>query len=210
MLSSPLNIPKWFARLLLLSHEVLTYTRLEENSHLLKPPINNYCVYDQDVTVMVRSMFIPSVKPLRDLSVLQIVGGPNARSDYHINETAEWFYQYKGSMLLKVVDEGNFREIPIREGEMFLLPPNTPHNPVRFADTVGIVLEQPRPTESQDKLRWYCQNCGEIVNEEAFHCRDLGTQIKEAVNAFKASDEKRKCRNCGALADLTPRNVVQP
>lgn len=113
-------------------------------------------------------------------------------------------------MLLKVVDEGHFRDIPIREGEMFLLPPNTPHNPVRFADTVGIVLEQPRPTESKDRLRWYCQNCGVIVNEEAFHCTDLGTQIKEAVNAFKASDEKRKCKSCGELADLVPRNIVQP
>ena len=140
----------------------------------------------------------------------QIVGGPNARSDYHINETAEWFYQYRGSMLLKVVDEGKFRDIPIREGEMFLLPPNTPHNPVRFADTVGIVLEQPRPAESKDRLRWYCQNCGEVVNEESFHCTDLGTQIKEAVNGFKASDEKRKCNKCGELADLVPRGVVQP
>lgn len=140
----------------------------------------------------------------------QIVGGPNARSDYHINETAEWFYQYRGSMLLKVVDDGNFRDIPIQEGEMFLLPPNTPHNPVRFADTVGIVLEQPRPAESKDRLRWYCQNCGDIVNEEAFHCTDLGTQIKEAVNTFKASDEKRKCKKCGELADLVPRGVVQP
>ncbi|KAL2048746.1 hypothetical protein ABVK25_010998 [Lepraria finkii] len=175
MLSSPLNMPKW----------------LEENSYLLKPPINNYCVYNKDVTVM-------------------IVGGPNARSDYHINETAEWFYQYKGSMILKVVDEGDFRDIPIREGEMFLLPPNIPHNPVRFADTVGIVLEQPRPAESKDRLRWYCQNCREIVNEEAFHCTDLGTQIKEAVNGFKASDEKRKCKKCGELADLVPSNVVQP
>lgn len=142
--------------------------------------------------------------------LVKIVGGPNARSDYHINETAEWFYQYKGSMLLKVVDEGAFRDIPIREGEMFLLPPNTPHNPVRFADTVGIVLEQPRPTESKDKLRWYCHNCGSIVNEESFHCTDLGTQIKEAVNGFKTSAEKRTCKTCGETADLVPRNVVQP
>ncbi len=144
------------------------------------------------------------------LTLVQIVGGPNARADYHINVTAEWFYQYKGSMLLKVVDEGNFRDIPIREGEMFLLPPNTPHNPVRFADTVGIVLEQPRPAESKDRLRWYCQNCGNIVNEESFHCTDLGTQIKEAVNGFKSSDERRKCKKCGELADVVPRNVVQP
>ncbi|MCJ1414349.1 3-hydroxyanthranilic acid dioxygenase [Xylographa parallela] len=164
---------------------------LEENSHLLKPPINNYCVYNKDVTVM-------------------IVGGPNARTDYHINTTAEWFYQYKGSMLLKVVDEGKHRDIPIGEGEMFLLPPDTPHNPIRFANTVGIVLEQPRPEDSVDTLRWYCQNCGEVVHEASFHCRDLGSQIKDAVNAFRDDHERRKCKNCGELADMVPRNVVQP
>ncbi|TAQ89708.1 hypothetical protein B7494_g1979 [Chlorociboria aeruginascens] len=169
MIHNPLNMPKWLA----------------ENSHLLKPPINNYCVYNEDVTVM-------------------IVGGPNARTDYHINETAEWFYQYKGAMMLKVVDEGIFRDLIIREGEMFLLPPNTPHNPVRFADTVGIVLEQKRPEESIDRLRWYCTSCHEIVDEAAFHCTDLGTQIKEAVNAFKGSEERRKCTNCGVMAEAAP------
>jgi len=178
MLSSPLNLPKW----------------LEENSHLLQPPINNYCVYNKDVTVM-------------------IVGGPNARTDYHINTTAEWFYQYRGSMLLKVVDTDHkppFRDIPIREGEMFLLPPNTPHNPIRFANTVGIVLEQPRPADSVDTLRWYCQNCGEIAHEASFHCTDLGTQIKEAVEAFKSNDAKRTCKSCGVVVDVVPRGVVQP
>ncbi|TKA66945.1 3-hydroxyanthranilate 3,4-dioxygenase [Cryomyces minteri] len=160
--------------------------RLEDNSHLLKPPINNYCVYNSNMTVM-------------------IVGGPNARTDYHINETAEWFYQYKGRMLLKTVDDGEFRDIYIDEGEMFLLPPNTPHNPVRFADTVGIVLEQPRPEGSMDRLRWYCQNCGDKVHEAAFHCTDLATQIKDAVNAFKEDTEARTCRNCGELCDVAPR-----
>jgi len=179
MLSNPLNLPKW----------------LEENSHLLKPPINNYCVYNDDVTVM-------------------IVGGPNARTDYHINTTSEWFYQYRGSMLLKVVDQTttppSFRDIPIREGEMFLLPPNTPHNPIRFADTVGIVLEQPRPIDSLDTLRWYCQACDTVVHEASFHCTDLGTQIEEAVNEFTGNEEKRKCGKCGELADRVPRGVVQP
>ena len=113
-------------------------------------------------------------------------------------------------MLLKVVDEGNFRDIAIHEGEMFLLPPNTPHNPVRFADTVGIVLEQPRPAESKDRLRWYCQNCGDMVHEAAFHCTNLGTQIKEAVNSFKADEEKRKCKQCGEFVEMIPRGVVQP
>ncbi|MCJ1479006.1 3-hydroxyanthranilic acid dioxygenase [Lambiella insularis] len=199
MLSNPLNLPKW------------CFT-LEENSHLLKPPINNYCVYDKDVTVMVITLGLPSTLDLL-LTLSKIVGGPNARTDYHINTTAEWFYQYRGSMLLKVVDAEHtpqHRDIPIREGEMFLLPPNTPHNPIRFADTVGIVLEQPRPANSVDTLRWYCQSCGEVVHEASFHLTDLGTQIKEAVNAFKADEAKRKCENCGELADVVPRNVVQP
>ena len=115
-------------------------------------------------------------------------------------------------MLLKVVEpeDNSFRDIPIREGEMFLLPPDTPHNPVRFADTVGIVLEQPRPADSKDRLRWYCQNCGEIVHEAAFHCTDLGTQIKDAVNSFKNDEEERKCKKCGELVEMVPRGVSHP
>jgi 3-hydroxyanthranilate 3,4-dioxygenase len=107
-------------------------------------------------------------------------------------------------MMLKVVDDGEFKDIIIREGDMFLLPPNTPHNPVRFANTVGIVLEQPRPENSLDRLRWYCTSCKQVVDEAAFHCTDLGTQIKEAVNAFKDSDERRKCTHCGTMASSAP------
>lgn len=169
-----MNIQKWVA----------------ENSHMLKPPINNYCVYNDEATVM-------------------IVGGPNERTDYHINETPEWFYQYKGPMLLKVVDQAQpagqqFRDIHIHEGDMFLLPSNTPHNPVRFKDTVGVVVEQKRPRGSLDRLRWYCQSCEDQVHEVSFHCTDLGTQIKEAVNAFKADHEARTCKNCGTLCDTAP------
>ncbi|KAF3911591.1 hypothetical protein AA313_de0200031 [Arthrobotrys entomopaga] len=179
-ISQPLNLPKW----------------LKENSHLLQPPINNYCVYNEDFSVM-------------------IVGGAsgNARTDYHINTTPEWFYQYKGPMLLKIVDptdNDTFKDIIIREGDMFLLPPNTPHNPVRFANTVGIVLEQKRPEGSLDRLRWYCQDCSEIVYEDSFHCTDLGTQIKEAVNKFRGDEGLRKCKNCGALADVERTKEVVP
>lgn len=168
-LTPPLNLPKW----------------LKENGHLLQPPVNNFLVCNDDVTVM-------------------IIGGPNARNDYHINETCEWFYQYKGGMVLKVVDDGEFRDIALDEGDMFLLPPNTPHNPVRFADSVGIVIEQKRPTSSLDRLRWYCANCNDIVHEAVFHCVDLGTQLKEAVNNFTASTEMRTCPKCGVLAEPAP------
>ncbi|KAI0600858.1 3-hydroxyanthranilic acid dioxygenase [Biscogniauxia sp. FL1348] len=171
MLSAPVNLPKW----------------LQENSHLLKPPVNNYCVYNEDFTVM-------------------IVGGPNARTDYHINETPEWFYQHKGAMVLKVVDEGEqFRDVVIREGDMFLLPANTPHNPVRFADTVGLVLEQRRPPAALDRMRWYCADCRALVHEAAFHCTDLGTQIKAAIDHFMRDPRRRTCPACGALADSVPK-----
>jgi len=157
---------------------------------------------------------------------VMIVGGPNARNDYHINETPEWFYQYRGSMLLKVVDDGEFKDLWINEREMFLLPrnsplspswvvlpvltrrgkkkANTPHNPVRFANTVGIVIEQPRPESSLDRLRWYCQGCKQIVHEAAFHCTDLGAQIKDAVIAFKEDEKVRTCKNCGEVAAAAP------
>lgn len=134
-----------------------------------------------------------------------VVGGPNARTDYHINTTPEFFYQHRGSMLLKTVDTSTrphaFKDIPIHEGSLFLLPANTPHNPVRFADTVGIVLEQPRPEGSVDTLRWYCKNCQNIVHEASFHCTDLGTQVKDGVIAFENDMEARTCNSCGTVAD---------
>ncbi|KKA28629.1 hypothetical protein TD95_001880 [Thielaviopsis punctulata] len=180
VLSAPINLPKW----------------LEKNSHLLQPPINNYCVYNEDFTVM-------------------IVGGPNARTDYHINGTPEYFYQHKGAMLLKVVDEaGVFRDIVIREGDMFLLPPNTPHNPVRFANTVGVVLEQKRPAGMLDRMRWYCprNDCRAVVFEDAFYCENLGTQIKAGVEKFKANVDARTCKKCGTVADWAPKpgSIVDP
>jgi hypothetical protein len=76
---------------------------------------------------------------------------------------------------------------------------------VRFADTVGVVIEQPRPEDSVDRLRWYCQDCGTMVHEESFHCTDLGTQIKKAVQEFEGDLEARKCGNCGETCDVKPK-----
>ncbi|KAL1990244.1 hypothetical protein VTN49DRAFT_6083 [Thermomyces lanuginosus] len=186
-LQGALNIPKW----------------LEANSHLLQPPVNNYCVYH------------PSSPETAGYTVM-IVGGPNARTDYHINQTPEFFYQYKGSMLLKTADTSTtpptFQDIPIHEGSIFLLPAGVPHCPVRFKDTVGVVMEQPRPEGVEDELRWYCRKCGEIVWQKKFICTDLGTQVKEVVEEFRADEEKRTCKKCGAVAATVweADDVVQP
>ena len=145
-----------------------------------------------------------------------IVGGPNARTDYHINTTPEFFYQHKGSMLLKTVDTSTtphtFVDIPIHESSLYLLPANTPHNPVRFADTVGLVLEQARPKDSVDVMRWYCRECKEVVHEMKFHCEDLGSQIKEAVLAFEGDMDARTCKSCGTVNDSKPKEgeIQQP
>ncbi|KAH6904277.1 3-hydroxyanthranilate 3,4-dioxygenase [Coprinopsis sp. MPI-PUGE-AT-0042] len=160
---------------------------LTENSDRLQPPVNNFCLYkSKDFTVMA-------------------VGGPNERNDYHFNETEEWFYQHKGGMLLRVVDEGKFRDIRIEEGEMFMLPANTPHNPVRYADTVGIVIERVRPEGSLDRLRWYCPSPSHtaptVIYEESFHCTDLGTQLKPVIQKWQGNAGLRMCKECGTVAD---------
>ncbi|KAI7865335.1 3-hydroxyanthranilic acid dioxygenase [Spinellus fusiger] len=154
---------------------------LEEHSDKLQPPVNNFLLFrGQDTLIMV-------------------VGGPNKRTDYHINETEEWFYQVKGTMLLKVVDNGVFKDISINEGDMFLLPPCVPHNPVRFENTVGLVVERVRRPHHIDKLRWYCENCKEIVHEVAFKCVDLDSQLKPIIDEYAQDEMLRKCKNCGTV-----------
>jgi len=170
-LAPPLNLPKW----------------LNDNAHLLQPPVNNFCLYSgSDFIVMA-------------------IGGPNERDDYHVNETEEWFYQHKGGMVLRVVDEDTFRDIEIGEGEMFLLPANTPHNPVRFANTVGIVIERKRPDSAIDRLRWYCRAKEHakptIIREESLHVTDLGSQLKPLIQNWQQNAGLRKCAVCGEVAD---------
>ncbi|CAO3587668.1 unnamed protein product [Absidia cylindrospora] len=114
----------------------------------------------------------------------------------------EWFYQIKGQLLIKVVDDGEFKDIYVNEGDMFLLPANVPHNPVRFAESLGLVVERERLAHHIDKLRWYCEQatCRTIIYEESFHCTDLGSQLKPIVEKFATTEELRKCKNCGHVS----------
>jgi 3-hydroxyanthranilate 3,4-dioxygenase len=153
---------------------------IAEHRHLLVPPVGNACVYNSHFLVMV-------------------VGGPNARTDYHVNPGEELFYQIEGDITLKVVDEGKHRDIPIRQGEMFLLPSGVPHSPRRPANTVGLVVEQPKAHNQDHHLRWYCPGCGHVLHDAAFHPVDLGRQIKEMLAEFNGSLELRTCKACGMV-----------
>ena len=139
--------------------------------------------------------------------IVFVVGGPNRRSDYHINMTEEFFYQIKGDMVLKVVINGEFKDIEIAEGSIFLLPACVPHSPQRGADTVGLVIERRRTEDLIDRLRWYCEHCREILYEELIEMKtlDIGGALAVVVKKFYASAELRTCKHCKKI-NAVPEN----
>ena len=118
---------------------------INQNRDLLKPPVGNKMVW-QNAEFLV-----------------MVVGGPNQRKDFHVEDGEEFFFQIEGDITLRIIEGGQIREIPIREGEMFLLPPGIPHSPQRPANTVGLVIERQRADQEQDHLRWFCENCGKVM-----------------------------------------------
>ena len=146
---------------------------IEENRHLLKPPVGNKVVWkDGDFIVMV-------------------VGGPNSRKDYHYNETPEFFYQVEGDIVLKVYEDGEQKDIHIKEGEIFLLPPRIPHSPQRGANTIGLVIEYPRPEGVKDKLQWYSEENGRLLYEEEFTLANIETDMPAIFDRYYNTIEKR-------------------
>jgi len=102
-----------------------------------------------------------------------VVGGPNTRKDFHWEEGEEFFYQIEGDITLRIHDGEKIVDIPIREGEVFLLPPRVPHSPQRPANTVGLVIERKRRPGELDGFMWFCENCGEKLYEEYFQLTDI-------------------------------------
>jgi len=153
---------------------------IEDNRHLLKPPVGNKAIYNEDYIVMV-------------------VGGPNARKDYHLNQTPEFFYQVEGDIVLKVIENGEPRDIHICEGEVFYLPPNIPHSPQRGPDTVGLVIEMKRENDMDDGLAWFCENCNNKLYEEAFKLDDIETDLPKIFKKYYGDEEHLTCDSCGVV-----------
>ena len=155
-IKKPFNLQKW----------------IDENRHLLKPPVGNKNLYveSEDYIVM-------------------IVAGPNARKDYHYNETEELFYQIEGSIVVKTQQDGKLVEVPINEGEMFLLPPKIPHSPVRSEGSIGLVIERKRTNNDKDGLMWFSDTANELLYEEYFHLTNIEKDFLPVFKRFY-SDEK--------------------
>ena len=153
---------------------------IDEHRDLLRPPVGNKCIVHDDFIVMV-------------------VGGPNQRTDFHVEDGPEFFYQLEGEMVLRVQQDGAVRDIPIRAGELFYLPPKVPHSPQRPPGGVGLVIERRRLPHELDGLRWYCERCNHPLYAEYFALQDIETQFGAVFERFYRSIEHRTCDACGQL-----------
>jgi 3-hydroxyanthranilate 3,4-dioxygenase len=164
---------------------------IDDNRDLLKPPVSNKNLYVDagDFIVM-------------------IVGGPNARKDYHLNESEELFYQIEGDITVRIQHEGKAKDVVIKEGEMFLLPANVPHSPMRGPNTVGLVIERVRKgTNMQDGLMWFCENCNNKLHEYRFPLTNIEKDFLPRFREFYGSEELRTCKSCGHVMEIDPRFV---
>ena len=156
---------------------------IDDNRHLLQPPVNNKVVYkDAEFTVMV-------------------VGGPNSRKDYHYNESEEFFYQLEGDVVLNIQENGKVIDVPINEGDIFLLPPKIPHNPKRFENTIGLVMERKRREGEKDGLLWFCEKCNHKIHEVYFKLEDIQNQFQVEFNTFYGDKDLRTCKACGYVME---------
>jgi len=120
---------------------------IEENREKFKPPVSNRYLYDG-----------------RDFFVM-VIKGPNARNDFHLVDSEEYFYQLKGDIKVRVREGDRIVDHLVREGETFFIPPNVPHAPVRPPDTIGVVVERRRPPGEREHVIFYCENCGALVED---------------------------------------------
>ena len=154
-----------------------------ENQHLLKPPVGNKILFADHSGL-----------------VVQVVGGPNQRVDFHDDPVEEFFFQIRNDMMLKVMDRGKIENIRIAEGDVFLLPPHMRHSPQRpIPGSLGLVVESPRPPGAKDAFDWYCMNCTALVHRVEAAGVDLVRDLPPLFAAFYANQAQRTCRHCGAL-----------
>lgn len=165
---------------------------IEENRDLLKPPVGNKNLYPEGTDYIV-----------------MIVAGPNARKDYHYNETEELFYQLEGEITVRIQEDGKAVDIPLKAGDMYLHPPKVPHSPIRSEGSIGLVIERVRNSEHTDGLMWFCDNCNNKLHDTYFDLKDVEKDFFPRFKEFYGSKELRTCKSCGHVMETDPRFVDQ-
>lgn len=164
---------------------------LEEHRHELVPPVGNKNLYHES-----------------DDYIVMVVAGPNARKDYHYNETEEWFFQLEGHITVRIQEDGKPREVHLGPGDMFLCPAKTPHSPVREAGSVGLVLERKRAGRGfTDGLMWFCESCNHSLHAAYFELNNIEQDFLPHFREFYGSETLRTCGECGHVMESDPRFV---
>jgi len=155
---------------------------IDEHRHLLKPPVGNKLVFENSGMVVM------------------VVGGPNQRVDFHDDPVEEFFYQLQGDILIKIAEAGKIYDVPIGEGEVFMLPPHARHSPQRpIAGSVGLVVEGTRRAEDRDGFEWFCFGCGNRVHRVELPVTNIVKDLPPLFEAFYADEKARTCAKCGTV-----------
>lgn len=140
--------------------------------------------------------------------IFQIIKGPNARNDFHIDPFDEIFYQFEGHIFVDTIEHGKRVRHRINQGEVFLLPKNVYHSPRRPPGSLGLVIERPRSPKEEDGIAWFCENCGQMLHSVTFWCDDIETVLKQHVEGYNKNPMLRTCKQCGTVQD-DPTTVPQ-
>lgn len=154
---------------------------IESHRKELKPPVCNRVVWEDE------QLFV------------MLVGSPNSRKDFHVNAGNEFFYQLEGQLLLHTLIEGKRQIVTVNAGEIYLLPANVPHCPVRPAGGVGMVIEHQRQPGQLDGFQWYCEQCNHLLYEEWLAVTNLETQLPPLMERFLSNKTNRSCKECDRL-----------
>jgi len=161
---------------------------IEDNKHLLQPPVAN------------KNLYVDSGD-----YIVMIVGGPNARYDFHYNETEELFYQLEGNITVYLQEDGEKKAMPLGSGDLFLLPAKVPHSPSRTEGSVGLVIERKRENQGyRDGLLWFCNQCNHKLHEVYFELHNIETDFLPHFNHYYESEELRTCSQCGTVMETKP------
>ena len=163
---------------------------INNNRHLLKPPVGNKNLYVESGDYIV-----------------MIVAGPNARKDYHYNETEELFYQIDGDIVVKTQQDGKLVEYDIKEGEMFLLPAKVPHSPIRSEGSIGLVIEKKRQADHKDGLMWFSETANALLYEEYFHLTNIEKDFIPVFKKFYSNEKLRTCPETGEIMAVDERYI---